>query len=190
MSTQDLKKAAVVRTVKVVAVNVVSVVVSLAVGICIGYTVKSLVGRPIVSAAVASAPVPRPTATPDAATCLKQAQASGYSQALDAVARKWDDAAKLASATPRIALTGPLADLMAVRRELEALTPPSCAQAQQDALVAYQNAILDAFVSFMAQDSDATVAAKFDAAKLLAQAWGALFDQTFGTSIGTSFYSG
>jgi hypothetical protein len=49
--------------------------------------------------------------------------------------RRWADAEKLALATGRIALSGPIATMQAIQREAEAMTSPACLDAARKLLV-------------------------------------------------------
>ncbi|MVT28776.1 hypothetical protein GO496_10580 [Acidovorax citrulli] len=53
----------------------------------------------------------------------KDALASSL-KAMDTLVARWDDAVKVASTTGRIALSGPVATLQAIRRETEGVTVP------------------------------------------------------------------
>ncbi len=77
---------------------------------------------------------------------------------------QWQDAYNIARSTSRIGLAAPVQSLQALRREVEALEVPPCLTAARGYLVQHMNRIVDGFLSFMAQQDDAVVQAKFDQA--------------------------
>jgi hypothetical protein len=82
----------------------------------------------------------------------------------DELIERWDDANAIASSTSRIALAGPLATLQEIRRDASALTPPNCARELHNAMINYMQLTIDAYLSFLANDSEATMSAKVEAA--------------------------
>ena len=73
---------------------------------------------------------------------------------LQAVARRWDDASRLAGSTSRIALAAPVAELQSIKRDADATGVPTCVVASKNELVASMNSVIDAYLTFMS-DSDA-----------------------------------
>lgn len=96
---------------------------------------------------------------PGLASCADQS-AEFFNQ-IEPLARRWDDANKLANQTPRNQLAGQIANLQAIRRDVQDLKPPECSKAAQTALVGTMDATIQGYVDFLAQKSDSTVAASF-----------------------------
>ena len=82
-----------------------------------------------------------------------------------AVRAKFDDASALAGSTSRIALSGPVAQLQAIRREAEALVVPRCLAPARAELVAAISEFTDAMMLFMANSDDEVAATQAIAAK-------------------------
>jgi hypothetical protein len=93
------------------------------------------------------------------ASCSEQSKP--FLDQIQPLARKWDDANKLASQTPRMQLAVQIANLQAVRREAQDLKPPECAKPVHDALVGSMDATIQGFLDFMSQKPDATVQVNF-----------------------------
>ncbi|MBN9365960.1 MAG: hypothetical protein J0H59_02900 [Comamonadaceae bacterium] len=100
-----------------------------------------------------------------AAEELRQAVA-----AADALEAKWQDAAKVAYSTGRIALSGPVATLQTIRREAEQMTPPPCLAQGKAALVASMTHTVDGFLAFMQNTGDAGNSLSMPAFEKAAQA--------------------
>src|SRR4051812_24475808 len=66
---------------------------------------------------------------PGLASCADQSEA--FFGQVEPLARRWDDANKLAGQTPRMQLAGQIASLQAVRRDVEDLKPPECSKPVQ-----------------------------------------------------------
>jgi len=97
-----------------------------------------------------------------AQTCAEQAAPA--MTAIQAAAREWDDANKVAGQTPRSNLSGQIAALQAVRRKVEDITVPDCAMAAKRALVESMDASINGYVDFLGQKSDSVVSASFKTA--------------------------
>lgn len=67
------------------------------------------------------------------------AQAVAGRAAIDAASREWEDAFHIATLAPRVALTAPLARLLADQRSIEALKVPECLAATRAALLLAAN---------------------------------------------------
>lgn len=78
---------------------------------------------------------------------------------------EWDDAVKIAQNTSRIALAPQIVALQAIKRKGEAFTAPDCAAVVKNRMTVYHEAMIDAFISFMAQDADYIVNKNFDKAQ-------------------------
>lgn len=65
------------------------------------------------------------------------------------VATRWDELLRVAEATPRIALAGPVQQMQAIRRETVALQVSTCAQPAKTALVRAMDFRITQFLEFM-----------------------------------------
>ncbi|MES2186636.1 MAG: hypothetical protein V4505_18940 [Pseudomonadota bacterium] len=89
-------------------------------------------------------------------------------KAIDDVVAKWGDAQRVAGATSRIALSGPMSSLQAIRREADAVVVPSCLSSAKGDLLQGMSTIIDAFIAFSvnsAKMGELDAAIKFEAAK-------------------------
>lgn len=66
----------------------------------------------------------------------------------------WQDAAKLAAATPRAMLGPQIEKLQAIKREFDALQPPLCASKAKPLASAAMTATIDALLGFMARTNE------------------------------------
>jgi len=118
-------------------------------------------------AGCSGSPFGGPTPTPDPCS---PSEINKYLDAIRDVSRRFGDAHTLASNTPRMSLPPVISDLQAIRRDAEDLEVPDCAVKAKQALVAYMNAVIDAFTAFLGQEPDSAVSAAFDeASELLAK---------------------
>ena len=104
--------------------------------------------------------VPAVTPTP---TC--EAGLPAFAQTLDPLAREWDDANKVASSTPRSALSAQIGALQSVRRRVQDIAAPPCGAEMKEHLVKTMNATIDGYIAFLGQKSDPVVNAFFETAK-------------------------
>ncbi len=91
--------------------------------------------------------VPSPTPVPPCST----RDGRRVFDALNAHAREWDDAIKLANSTPRMQLAPQIQNLQRIRRDVQAQEWPACGQAAQGLLVALMDAQIEGFIAFLAQ---------------------------------------
>ena len=91
-------------------------------------------------------------------------QAAGYLDELDALRERWMDAFEIANSTARMSLAGPVGELQAIRREIDALEGPACARMAGRALYDHTESVIDGFLLFMQDEPESAVNAKFDAA--------------------------
>lgn len=99
---------------------------------------------------------------PGIASCADQSQP--FFDQIEPLARRWDDANKLAGQTPRMQLAVQIASLQAIRRDVQDLKPPECSKAAQTALVGTMDATIQGYVDFLAQRPDSVVQASFKTA--------------------------
>lgn len=78
--------------------------------------------------------------------------------------QEWDDAVDVAGSAARIALGTHVDKLQSIRRKAQNLTIPPCAEPAHEILVQYMNKTIEAFLSFMSDEAEATVEAHFKAA--------------------------
>ncbi len=78
----------------------------------------------------------------------KDALASSL-KAMDTLVARWDDAVKVASTTGRIALSGPVATLQAIKRDTEGVTVPPCLDAGKAGLLRSMSSTEKGFLTFM-----------------------------------------
>ena len=71
---------------------------------------------------------------------------------LQALESKWVDALRVAKATSRIALSGPIAQLQAIRRDAEAVVVSECLTDAKSSLRNHMDATINAFLAFMAKN--------------------------------------
>lgn len=97
----------------------------------------------------------------------QDALAASY-KALDQAVGRWDDAVRVAGATGRIALAGPVATLQAIHRETGQIAVPPCLDQGKAALVKSMESTVDGFVIFMRNDlklGDVLAGASFEEAR-------------------------
>lgn len=89
-------------------------------------------------------PTVAPSPTPDCAALTLPVLAE-----IEPLLMEWDDALSLASSTARINLSAPVSELQSIRRDVDNITFPPCAQWRQQVILDYMNASIDSFVDFM-----------------------------------------
>lgn len=112
--------------------------------------------------AVRVLPTPTVTPVPTAATCYEQAR--DYVTQVDALMAQWDDTMDIAGSTPRMSLAPIIADLQELKRTASEMVPPSCAGVAHDHLLLYMDYGIDAYLAFLANESDSVVSTKFKTA--------------------------
>ncbi len=78
-----------------------------------------------------------------------KAEAPKEAAPLMAAYRRWVDAEKVAIATPRLTLSGPLRDMQAVLRETESLPVPACLTKAKTLMLDLMTQSVDKLISFM-----------------------------------------
>ena len=84
---------------------------------------------------------------------------------INAVRVRWDDAVKLAHTTARIALAGPVANLQSIKREISAMTVPTCLTSPKEKLAASMDTTINGFMQFMQDANFGKFLAEFDLKK-------------------------
>lgn len=73
---------------------------------------------------------------------------------MTAILRKWEDASALAGATSRMSLATPVASLQAIRREMQSLIVPPCADESKALAVQSMETAISGFMAFMSSAGD------------------------------------
>lgn len=73
---------------------------------------------------------------------------------LNAIFVKWNDANRLADSTSRIALSGPVGNLQAIKREASSITVPACLDEAKQSLLDGMGANIEGFMIFMANENN------------------------------------
>jgi hypothetical protein len=102
------------------------------------------------------------TATPTPLPCA--VQMADFVIELDQVAGRWDDANALAGSTSRIALSPVISQLQEIRRQASELQPPGCAKMVRSYLVDYMDTTIEAYMMFMADETESAINKKFESA--------------------------
>lgn len=77
---------------------------------------------------------------------------------------QFDRAMNVASSTPRMGLPGPIGRMSDIAHDMGELEVPGCMVKARNLMVGAMDAGIDAFLAFMAQDTDSAVNAAFDRA--------------------------
>ena len=139
-------------------------------GVKRGYVVAAIICALIIACGVSgdgsgsspSSTRPAATSRPATRSCLAQSQAFAE-ETLDLL-EEWQDTSELASSTARIALSPVIGQLQRIRRDVAGLSAPACARPVKDLLLEYMDADIDAYLKFMAQQSDGIVERQFNMA--------------------------
>lgn len=94
-------------------------------------------------------------------------QSAEFLAKLQEIAVRWDDANNIAGSSSRISLGPAVATLQEIRREANTLAPPECAKNIQALFVAYMDAAIKYYLSFMAQEPDEEVSTQAEEVKRL-----------------------
>jgi hypothetical protein len=107
-------------------------------------------------------PTPTVTPVPTAESCYHQSEK--YRSEVTNLIKEWDDAETVAGSTSRIALSPAVSELQRIRREVDNLELPDCAEYAQYYLVTYMDTVIEAYLLFMADAPDYSVSDKFEEA--------------------------
>jgi len=94
-----------------------------------------------------------------------------YQKTVKPLLQEWDDAVKLANSTPRMSLPPQIEKMQSVRREVADLKIQSCLTDEHQLLLEAMDSQIDGFISFLAQDPDATVQGYFQRSDQLLSEW-------------------
>ena len=73
-----------------------------------------------------------------------------YMPQMQAIIGRWNDAFEIAESSPRMSLAGPIASLQEIRREANAITPPTCMNELHSSTTQGMDAFVTMFLDFMA----------------------------------------
>jgi len=90
---------------------------------------------------------------------------------------KWDDAIVIAESTSRMSLAPQIENLQEIRRETEDLKISDCADEAHEALIAYMDQTIDAFIAFLGQEDDEKVNRLFSSAQDSMRDWSELVEE-------------
>lgn len=121
---------------------------------------------------------PEPTPTPD--PCAPEVAITKIEE-MDEFFTEFYDASDLAGSTPRGSLAPMIADMQAIRRDAERLEMPVCLEVVHEKLIDLMNDMIDAFQSFLANDSDTIVNGKFDDAATSIEAYSTMRERAINT---------
>jgi hypothetical protein len=101
-----------------------------------------------------------PSATPKPLVNCPQDNVDSYIDEVKLIKEEWDDTYTRASSTSRIALSSVIGELQDIRREMERVDRPECANYINDLYIIAMNSDIDSFISFLSKDSDSVVQRK------------------------------
>lgn len=78
-------------------------------------------------------------------------ESAEYIANVEDLIQRWDDANAIANNTARIALSEPVSELQALRREAANMTSPTCAEEVHEQLLRYMNLTIDSYLAFMSE---------------------------------------
>jgi hypothetical protein len=110
---------------------------------------------------------PSPTVQPSPTQVSCSEQSKSFISESDILLKKWNDAKRIADTAPRIALSPAITKLQEIERESEGIEVPRCSLIVKDSLIAYMNAQIEAYLSFLSMEPDTTVYAKMNTATSL-----------------------
>lgn len=84
-----------------------------------------------------------------------------YSSEVNPIIVEWQDAMQLAGKTPRMSLPPQIANLQAIERKAENVQAPECLKEAHALLIQSMNTGIDAFLSFLAQESQTAIDMQF-----------------------------
>lgn len=98
---------------------------------------------------IPATPAPTAAATQASAVCAMQ-DGTAITSAFQPFTVRWGDAVVLVDNTPRIALSGPVGQLQAIRRDTEAVQWPPCGRHAADLLIEGMNSEIAGYLGLMA----------------------------------------
>jgi hypothetical protein len=134
----------------------------------VGFVYLQTTGR-LGTIAVKMLPTPSPTPVPTAEPC--NIQAADFIERTETYFDDWDDTTALAGSTSRISLSPVISRMQDIRRSIADVEYPVCAGGVRQLMLDYMDEFITGYLSFMAQEPDATVSAHFDKASNLFDEW-------------------
>lgn len=108
---------------------------------------------------------PIPTDTPKPLVNCPEEEVINYLDNIDLLLEKWDDTKLRAESTSRISLSPEIGELQDIKRDTRRVDKPDCAIYLNDVIIIAMERDIDAFISFLSQDSDSVVSIKLEAAE-------------------------
>jgi len=103
--------------------------------------------------------------------CGSKCTKEDYMEKVEPFVDKWDDTMAVAESTSRMSLAPQIENLQEIRRETEDLKIPDCANEAHEALIAYMDQTIDAFIAFLGQEDDDKVNRLFSLAQDSMRDW-------------------
>jgi len=133
---------------------------------------------PLLLLVVTACGVPETAVVPTARlvpTPICRETAAGYVDAVRPLFNEWNDAVQLATRASRLSLAGPVGDLQELRRRVQAVDVPACAERAQSTLIKHMDAIIDAQLGFMAHEDAVVIERHFEESRTSVELFGLLF---------------
>jgi len=111
------------------------------------------------------------------AGCGSKCTKEDYMEKMEPFIDKWDDAIVIAESTSRMSLAPQIENLQEIRRETEDLKISDCADEAHEALIAYMDQTIDAFIAFLGQEDDEKVNRLFSSAQDSMRDWSELVEE-------------
>jgi len=111
-----------------------------------------------------SAPTLQPSATPRPKVHCPTEEVDHFISEFEITMEEWDDTILLAESTSRMSLAPVIKELQDIKRSTRRMERPECAGYLVDFIIVAMEADIDAFISFLAQESDRTVSNQIIAA--------------------------
>lgn len=108
---------------------------------------------------------PSPAPTPKPRVSCPDEEVISYLDELDLLLEEFDDTVEIAGSTSRMGLAPVIQDMQSQKRDARRLDRPECANYLEDLVVVAIETKVDAFISFLSQDSDTVVARKLTASE-------------------------
>jgi len=103
--------------------------------------------------------------------CTAKCNVQKYHDAVDPIAKKWDDAVTLANSTPRMTLPNQISELQSIERDAETVEVDKCMADAHAELVTSMKATIDGFLAFLGEKPDQEITAHFQKADIHLTQW-------------------
>jgi len=101
-----------------------------------------------------------PTETPKPIVSCPEDEVDNYLEELKGLLEEWDDTVDLAGSTSRMGLPSLIQDMQNMKRDARRLDRPECADYLQDLVIVSMESEINAFITFLGQESDTIVSRK------------------------------